>query len=241
MGRRACRGRGGRLRDCVGGLWTSLVSIFDRGRAVMNLIGHESHWARSGGDHGSHASGATVMGWRRLARCAAVLAAGGLVLSACSSGGKPAAGGTTTTLAGTGTTTTTPPATVATITKSKADGLFDTAATPANAALGSLATQAAGWTPSTTAAQAAAVAQPALESVIALEPKLQTLALYYPSAGDDLRTEINAAAAIQHDIAALSTMTAENAASVEQTLTTDIATLNAADKKVRSDLGLPAT
>jgi len=129
--------------------------------------------------------------------------------------------------------------TVATIQKSQAAGLYSTAAQPAGAALGTLVTQAGAWNANTTRAEAQADVQPALASVIALEPKLQTLMIYYPAAATDLKAEIAAAGVIQGDMASVGTVDLANASTWTQKLTSDVAALNAAGKLVRSDLGLP--
>jgi hypothetical protein len=178
------------------------------------------------------------MTWRRAGRGATILAVAAFALSACSSGGKGATSttGAATTPAG-ATTTTAPPVTVASIPQSRAGSLYSAATQPAVTAIGTFTTQANAWTSATTKAEAQADAQPVLAAVIALEPKLQTLSIYYPDAAKDLKAEIAAAGVIQGDIVTLSTVNFADSSTWTKKFTSDVATLTEAGTRVQADLG----
>jgi hypothetical protein len=168
-------------------------------------------------------SGASVTSRRRVVLWAMAMAAGGLVLAACSSGPSAAP-------------KTNGPRPL--ISQAKADNDYTKASTPAVATLGTLSNAARTWNAATTPTEAAAQARPTIVSMISLEPKLSTLAFDYPAAASDLKAEIDAAGAIQDDIADLGDVNFADSTAWTQKYESDVAKLNAAAKRVRADLGL---
>ena len=169
---------------------------------------------------------------------AAAIVAGGLVLSACSSGGSTTATTTTTTQ---GPSTTQASSTTAATTKAQAGSSYLAAVGPSNSAMDSFSTEAQAWTDSTTDSQAEDQAQPLIAAIRTLEPKLLAIATDYAPAATDLKAEVNAAAAVQGDLASLSNVNFLNASSWTQQFASDAAKLGAASNIVRSDLGLPGS
>jgi len=156
-----------------------------------------------------------------------------LVLAGC--GGETVPGSTNP--AGSVASTTSTSATV--MSKTAAGAEFQADVAPANSAVSAFASKAQAWSSSTTDSQAEADAQPLIQAISTLQSKLAQLAQSYPPASADLKAEVTAAASLHGDLLGLSSLNMLNASSWEQTFERDAATLSAASKTVRADLGLP--
>jgi hypothetical protein len=109
---------------------------------------------------------------------------------------------------------------------------------PTNAAAVKFVTAVHGWTSNTSNAQAEADAQPYISASKALDTVL-TNDQWPANATADIHTLIGGDAAIEGDLASLSSFDLLNSSSWRATFNRDVATVSSAVGLVRHDLGLP--
>jgi hypothetical protein len=153
-----------------------------------------------------------------------------ILLAACGSSSPSKSSATTS--------TTTAPTTTTTISESSAASTYLTAVALVNAALSTFATEADAWTSSTTDAQAAADAKPAIAALQTFTTTL-TNDEWPADTVSDIHTEIEDTGALTGDLQGLSTINMLDASTWSSTFERDEYSLSTAVGLVRHDLGLP--